>query len=114
MNNSGMALLLAIGFKVFNFFLDHNSIVRWKMFRKISLSVFLILTCVAASSAFAADIEHSTSYPSPNGEYSDIKATGSFTIPVKEVNGDKTKVTKGEIWFEKCPAGKVWNGNACV
>ena len=84
------------------------------MFRKISLGVFFVLTCVAASSAFAADIEHSTNYPSPNGEYSDLKATGSFKIPVKTVNGDKTKVSKGEIWFEACPGTQHWNGSACV
>ena len=84
------------------------------MFWKVLSGVLFISAFVFVSSAYAGKTELTTYYPSPYGEYKDVKASHSFQVPYKTVGTDKTKVKAGEIWIEPCPTGQTWNGTACV
>ncbi|MDD5226404.1 MAG: hypothetical protein PHV97_04365 [Candidatus Omnitrophica bacterium] len=70
------------------------------MLRKIAVALAFVSVVVFASNAYAGKVELTTYYPAPYGEYKDVKANNSFTVPVKTVGGDTTKVTAGEIWIE--------------
>ena len=70
------------------------------MTRKTVLGLVFVSAFVFASNAFAGKVELTTYYPAPYGEYKTVKATSSFTVPVKTVAGDTNKVTSGEIWVE--------------
>lgn len=67
-------------------------------------AVFLFVSVPVLSAADGTPDKtrtETTYYPSPYGEYNELKATGSLTVPVKPVGTDTTKVVAGEIWFEQ-------------
>ena len=84
------------------------------MFRTTVLCVMFLLGAVWASSVYAGTTEQATTYPAPSGEYTDIKADNSLTVPEKSVGTSTNGLAVGEIWFEKCPTGTAWNGSACA
>lgn len=84
------------------------------MFRTTVLCVMFLLGGVLVPSVYAGTTEQATTYPAPSGEYTDIKATNSLTVPEKTVGTSTNGLAVGEIWFEKCPAGTAWNGSVCA
>ena len=70
------------------------------MFQRNILGVVLILTCFLVPAALAGKMEQATRYPSPQGEYSEIQAVNKLKVPLKDVNGSTSNLTRGEIWVE--------------
>lgn len=72
------------------------------MFGKNFFVVALVILVVFSSLPvlFAGEVELTTYYPAPTGEYSSIQATQTLKVPVKTVGTDTTQVTPGEIWVE--------------
>ena len=71
-----------------------------RLFKYIVTGALVMAAFMFVSNAYAGKMELTTYYPSPHGEYKDVKTSGSLTIPAKTVGTDTSKVRAGEIWFE--------------
>lgn len=73
-----------------------------KYLRPILGSAVLVFVLVLLMSpmVYAGKVELTTYYPVPDGEYKDLRANRSLAAPVRDINGDTTKVRRGDIWFE--------------
>lgn len=63
----------------------------------------LLLAMIAlAPSASAGKVELTTYYPAPYGEYTEVKASNKFKVPVTTAAAPKTtaNTTAGELWVE--------------
>ena len=70
------------------------------MFLKNVLYGLILSVIILMPTAYAGKMELTTYYPAPYGEYKNLQASQSLRVPIKTVDGDKTKVTAGEIWIE--------------
>lgn len=71
--------------------------MRWK-----AIFFILIWSLTGITGLYAGEkiIRRTTDYPAPYGEYQNVKATNSFSVPVKNVT-DKTQVVAGEMWIQQ-------------
>ncbi len=81
------------------------------MVRKIVVYFLWAAAIFLTTHAYAGKSELATYYPSPAGEYDELKTNHKLILPVKPVDTTTlvpTGLTPGEIWvYGACPSGNL-------